>query len=427
MSFERDVAEARIQAIAVLRRCATPMGFAASGTTDGYPEIWARDAAVTAIGVAAAEVAELAPVARSSLATLAGHQSALGRIPTNVDPAGRATTANPGGVDGTLWFVIAQRVLDAAFGPDPVADDDARRTVLELALRWARYQDSDEDGLLESAEASNWADLLAYRGKVLSDNVLYVLALRAAAAMAVDRGLADLALHEGLAERAARALNELHWVDAPDGLWDRATSAAIRGDHLEARRLAQLTTSVLWRRPFYLPWVGFRSYGDWCDVLGNALAILAGVADSAKASMIVDYLIAIEATKPWPARAIDPPIRPGDADWREYYRNNGLNLPDQYHNGGCWPWIGGMLVCALVRSGRREEAAETLERLIRCVRTARPGGPVNEWEFTEWYHGRTGQPMGRPLQAWSAAMVLAACRAVETGGLPWLDSVLASG
>jgi glycogen debranching enzyme len=426
MSIERDIAEAREQAIAVLRRCATPIGFAASGTADGYPEIWARDAAVTAIGVAAAEVAELAPVARLSLATLASHQSVLGRIPTNVDAAGRPTTANAGGVDGTLWFVIAQRVLDASFGPDPAADDEARRTALELAIRWARFQDSDEDGLLESAEASNWADLLAYRGKILTDNVLYVLALQAAAAMALDRGLADAALHRELAERAARSLNELHWVEAPDGLWERATSGAIRGDHLEARRLAQLTASVLWRRPFYLPWVGFRSYGDWCDALGNTLAILAGVAGAAKASMIFDHLAAVGATEPWPARAIDPPIRPGDTDWRDYYRNGGLNLPDQYHNGGCWPWIGGLLVCALVRSGRSEEAAATLERLIRCVRTARPGGPVDEWEFAEWYHGRTGRSMGRPLQAWSAAMVLAACRAVETGRLPWLDSVLGS-
>ncbi len=67
-----------------------------------------------------------------------------------------------------------------------------------------------------------------------------------------------------------------------------------------------------------------------------------------------------------------------------------------------------------------------LERLLRCVRVARPGGPVAEWEFTEWYHGRTGRPMGRPLQAWSAAMVLAACRAVEIGRLPWLDAILVS-
>jgi glycogen debranching enzyme len=423
VSFEGDVAEARRQAIDVLRRCAGPAGFSASGTPDGYPEIWARDASLVAIGIAAADVAELAAPARASLATLAAARSSLGRIPTNVGPDGQPTTANAGGVDGTLWFVVAQAVLDRTFGLEPEGDDADRRDALEGAIRWARYQDSDEDGLIESAEASNWADLLAYRGKILADNVLYVLALRGATAMVRTRGLADGALHEELASRATAALNAVHWVESHDGLWDGGSSAAISGPRSEWRRLAQLTMAGLWRRPFYLPWVGFRSYGDWCDVMGNALAILAGVADETRAAAILDHFAAVEVTQPWPARAIDPPLRPGDPDWREYYRNGGLNLPDQYHNGGSWPFIGGLVVCALVRAGRPEEAAAALERLIRCVRQARPGGPVAEWEFTEWYHGRTGRPMGRPLQAWSAALVLAACRAVETGRLPWLETI----
>ena len=36
-------------------------------------------------------------------------------------------------------------------------------------------------------------------------------------------------------------------------------------------------------------------------------------------------------------------------------------------------------------------------------------GIVGEWEFNEWAHGKTGKPMGKIYQAWSAAQYIAAC------------------
>ncbi|OGN82116.1 MAG: hypothetical protein A2X23_08675 [Chloroflexi bacterium GWC2_73_18] len=400
------------RAVEVLRRCAGPRGFTASGTADGYPEVWARDAMVTLVGVCAARLEELLPAARASLETLAGGQSELGRIPLNVDPAGRPGTANAGALDGNLWFLIGHRALHEAFG---TTDLLARhRDALVRAMRWLRHHDVDEDGLLESQEASGWADLLAYRGKVLYDNVLYVLALRAYGALAAAVDLPEATLHARLADRAAERLEALHWVASRDGLWETAASPALRGGHDEAQRLAQLATAQLWNRPYFLPWVGFREYGDWCDVLGNSLAILAGIAGAERAAAILDHLEAVGAAEPYPAKAIWPPIRPGDRDWRDYYRNNGLNLPDQYHNGGIWPLVGGMLVAAEVGAGRRERAATHLERLAEACRLGREG----EWEFSEWLHGGTGRPMGRAFQAWSAAGYLVAHRAVATGEVP---------
>jgi hypothetical protein len=56
--------------------------------------------------------------------------------------------------------------------------------------------------------------------------------------------------------------------------------------HLEKLKAIRLEWFMLYHnmgtissRPFYLPWVAFREYGDWCDSLGNLLAILTGVAD----------------------------------------------------------------------------------------------------------------------------------------------------
>ncbi len=62
-------------------------------------------------------------------------------------------------------------------------------------------------------------------------------------------------------------------------------------------------------------------------------------------------------------RALYPPIRPGDKDWRDYYLLRNLNPPDHYHNGGAWPYIGGFYVAALVQAGRLDEAAHQLGKL----------------------------------------------------------------
>jgi len=41
---------------------------------------------------------------------------------------------------------------------------------------------------------------------------------------------------------------------------------------------------------YYLPWLGFRSAGEWFDSLGNLLAILSGVADERKTATILDFI-----------------------------------------------------------------------------------------------------------------------------------------
>jgi hypothetical protein len=288
-------------------------------------------------------------------------------------------------------------------------------------MLWVRYQDTDDDGLIESQEAADWADLLAYRGKVLYANVLYAMALRAYVALAERVDLPDPALHTRLAGVATARLNALHWVESDHGLWGSVTSPALTGGHHESRRLVQATVTQLWGRPFYLPWVAFRDFGDWCDVLGNSLAILAGIADAHRADRILTYFDDVGVAQPYPAKAIHPAITPGHKDWRDYYRNGDRSLPDQYHNGGIWPFIGGFLVAALVAAGRPAEAAGHLERLAGALRESHG----EAWEFNEWHHGRTGRPMGAPQQAWSAALYLFAYRAVADGAVPCLDEMRA--
>jgi len=104
-----------------------------------------------------------------------------------------------------------------------------------------------------------------------------------------------------------------------------------------------------------------------------------------------------------------PPVNPGDPDWRPYYTVNLLNLPQHYHNGGIWPFIGGGWVRFVNKLGIRELALKELFNLAKLNKL----GSSHEWEFNEWAHGKTGRPMGKAFQAWSASEYILACHELK--------------
>ena len=82
------------------------------------------------------------------------------------------------------------------------------------------------------------------------------------------------------------------------------------------------------------------------------------------------------------------------------------NMVYQYHNGGCWPMVGGFWVMALAALGERKRARLALERLAEA-------NALNGMQFNEWFHGLTGEPMGMAGQSWNAAAFLLAAAALE--------------
>ena len=42
------------------------------------------------------------------------------------------------------------------------------------------------------------------------------------------------------------------------------------------------------------------------------------------------------------------------------------------------------------------------------------------WQFNEWFHGQSGEPMGMPGQSWNAALYVLAWQALN-GRLPLFD------
>lgn len=422
MQSTKLLKEAQQRAQAIIQRCATPHGFRASGLAAGYPQVWARDNGIIFLGAAATGDPQLLAAGRAALETLGAHQSRLGLIPLNVNPdTGYVSTENAGASDGNLWFILGHYLHFCQTGD--LAFLQQHWPTINRALLWLDYQDMNECGLLEIPEAGDWMDLLAVRYNVLYDNVLYYGALLAHAELAKQlTATAETHRPEVDAAGVHERINLLMWID-------RCWVAEHFAEHLQKLQAMRLEWYMLYHnigaissRPFYLPWVAFREYGDWCDSLGNLLAVLTGVADFHRTEHIMRYLRQVGMAEPYPTKAIYPPIYPGEPNWRDYYRSRNLNLPHQYHNGGIWPMIGGFHVAALIQHGWQNEA----EQLLVALAEANRQGVSADWEFNEWLHGSSGHPMGFAQQAWSASMYLYAYHAVENGALPLFADLLAT-
>ncbi len=412
------LAKAHDKALETLHKCITPHGFRASGLAAGYPQIWARDSAVTAFGALVTQDAMLIKAAKQSLITLSKFQSSRGLIQLNVNPdTGYVSTENAGSIDSNLWYILLHYLYYLTTDDQDVMGK--YWSVINKALIWLEYQDMNECGLLEIPEAGNWMDLVSVRYNTLYDNVLYyaaVLAYEQMAQLMPSAGHTPVIASASIHER----INLLLWID-------RCWVAEHFAEHLERLKAIRLEWFMLYHnigtissRPYYLPWVAFREYGDWCDTLGNCLAVLSGVADGHHREHILRYMYQVGIADPYPSKAIHPPIYPGEDDWRDYFRSRNLNMPHQYHNGGIWPMVGGFHVAALVRHDWMEEA----ERMLVLLAKGNHASSDSRWGFNEWLHGESGHPMGYDMQAWSAAMYLYAEHAVATGNMPLFDQLV---
>jgi glycogen debranching enzyme len=403
------------------------------GSSQAYQQLWGRDSMICGLGLWLCQDTEGGAIHARSLETLRQFQSTLGKIPHNIgytdvdDPAlvalgGRlaekgterrlvADTTHAGCVDSNLWYIIGH-YYHYVQGKDTEFLRQAWPS-LEKSFLWLRYQDSNECGLLEVHEAMDWADLFSNRYNVLFDNALYYAAWKAMGQMAA---VLDLAADDYFrnAEDVRGKINILLWVgpEAPKD-WDW-----IRRERQEWLYPLHRVETELVIRPFYLPYMAFRDYGDRFDTLGNLMAILFGVADQQKANLILDYIHNCGLNEPFPVRSVYPVINPGEKDWREYFRVRNLNQPHHYHNGGAWAFIGGFYVAALVQVGRLDEAEFQLSKLAQMNQL----GVRTEWEFNEWVHGTSGRAMGYAGQSWSAAMYLYAYEAVKQGRVSGFDA-----
>ncbi|MDP2910706.1 MAG: glycoside hydrolase 100 family protein [bacterium] len=350
------------QAINVCQHCAKPSGFFASGLPEGYQSLWARDSMITSLGACLIDKKFKTPF-KKSLELLSKHQSQLGQIPNavgdyNFDRKSKVTFNT---IDSTLWYLIGHYAYSQSYKDKTLLKKYEKN--IDQAFLWLSYQDPNEDKLLVQQPTMDWQDAFPHKyGRVINTQALYYAVLK-------------MFNKNKLAQRIKKIVNGE--IEKYLSLYNEKTG-------------------------YYHPWIWknhdrAREQGEWFDTAGNLLAIVTGLATPKISNKILNYIEKEKINKPYPCKAIFPPLKPGDKEWQLYF-SEVISQPGQYLNGGVWPFIGGFYVVALVKTGKYSQAEKELKNLADCNNL----GGKREWEFNEWLDGKTGQPKGAPYQGWSA-------------------------
>jgi len=396
------------KALEALRRNITPKGFSACslddnqvyGTDENYRSVWARDGAMTIIWSLDLDDPDIRQCQAATLRTLLTHQTPAGQIPANVsidnDCPEYSGVGGITSIDSGMWVILAVLRYSETTGDWSIAEDF--RHQLQRTMDWLSAHDSNNCGLLEIPEAGDWTDLFARSYHVLYDEVLWQRCLMCYAKVLrhfdEEQQAAD---YDKWAEHVRVVILRNFWPSTqPHNATDRLPSFSdVQFGLGDARYLVAEIT------PFNFSWR--------CDVFGNLLAYLTNLVDRDRALMTFRFLWGVGVNDPGPVKCLYPPVQAGDPEWKPYFTVNLLNLPNHYHNGGIWPFVGGLWVRYIHKLGLKDIARRELVGLARLCAT----GATHEWEFNEWHHGVTGRPMGKAYQAWSAASFLRACHALH--------------
>jgi sucrose-6F-phosphate phosphohydrolase len=391
------------KAIETLRKNITPLGFSAcsikdnvsSGTDENYNSVWARDGAITIIGsLSLINDEEIHQCQRQTLLTLLEHISPNGQIPSNIRIENNVPDySGVGGIcsiDSGLWVVIAfyeyiKVTKDFKFLRMHISD-------VQQTMKWLEAHDGNNDALIEIPEAGDWTDLFGRSYNILYDEILWYRANVCFGRLLEMLGdYQEAGVYIRWSQVIKKEILQNFWPSTQQKLFQSVSFAERQftlGD--TAYLIAQVT-------PFDFSWR--------CDIFGNVLAFLHGAVDSEKAHKAFRFMLGAGVNEPYPVANVYPVVNPGDPDWRPYYTVNLLNLPNHYHNGGIWPFVGGFWVKFINKLGLKDMALSELYKLALLNKE----GVSEEWEFTEWAHGTTGKPMGKAYQAWSAAQYISAC------------------
>lgn len=394
------------KAVEGLKRNITPMGFSAcsltdnktEGTDENYRSVWARDGAITVIGSLKIKDKEVRECQRATLTTLFDHLSLTGQVPSNVSIDTQIPDySGVGGIcsiDSGIWLIVATFEYVRATGDLEFLRNHWDR--LQGAMDWLSAQDSNNDGLIEVPEAGDWTDLFGRSYNPLYDEVLWYRANICYGRMMELLGEWKMAGdYLRWASHIKRTILRKFWPSM-DGHKDSAYSFADNQFSLgDTQYLLAQTT------PFAFDWR--------CDVYGNVLAFLFDVLGTDQAQKAFRFMWGVGVNDPYPVRNLYPVVQAGDPDWKPYYTVNLLNLPNHYHNGGIWSFVGAMWVQFIHKLGYHDLAVSELVKLAKVNEQ----GIAESWEFNEWAHGETGRPMGKAFQAWSCSEFIRACHLLK--------------
>jgi sucrose-6F-phosphate phosphohydrolase len=401
------IAEGYRRALIALRKNITPLGFSAcslddnevTGTDVNYRSVWARDGAITIVGTVDLPDADIREAQLATLRTLLDHLAYSGQIPANI----RLDTGEPhysgvGGIcaiDGGFWTVLAFYLYVRRHEDWELLSQYA--APLDRLMNWLLGLDSNNDGLIEIPEAGDWTDLFGRSYHILYDEVLwYRAAVAYGRLLEFQKRFDDASSWLRRAQTIRSKILASFWPSTKPR--DPSTRISFADQQFAVGDASYLLAEIT---PFAFNWR--------CDVLGNIQAFIGNVLDVDRARTAFKFMWGVGVNEPFPVANLYPSVQAGDPDWRAYYTVNLLNLPGHYHNGGIWPFIGGMWVRFIHRLGLRDVACRELLKLAQVNRL----GKNQDWEFNEWIHSRTGRPMGKAFQTWSASSFINACHEMQ--------------
>jgi hypothetical protein len=350
----------------------------------GYPEPYTRDLMISSLGILLTGNVELIKSLQKTLETVARNQSPQGHIPSLVHDR-----QDRGSSDCTPLFLIATALFRQVTGKKNFLEQAVRK-----AMVWMEHQSPTNRVLVAQLPTSDWRDEQWVLGYGLYVNTLVYAYLHL---FGRHRRAAELKEQMGrFFVRSDRQNRHIH-----EGL-------------------------VLPNKPYYALWAYKVYRSERFDLLGNSIAILTGLASTARARRIISWVeTECRSMRKNGDLAVNLPpnffpyIRPEDPDWVARYAK--YNKPGEYHNGGIWPFVCGFYVAALVAAGKHELAAKKLIDLTELLRPAKAADV--EFGFNEWIKAQDGVLHGEDWQSWSAAMYLYAVACVEEKRTPFFDRI----
>ncbi|MEK7203001.1 MAG: glycoside hydrolase 100 family protein [Patescibacteria group bacterium] len=344
-----------------------------------YLSIFGRDASICSLGMVASKNLKLIAIAEKSLKNLAAYQADNGQIPNYVKPKTKTVDFwYLGCIDATLWWLIAIKFFDKYSAKKSLLKNQFKQNITK-AIFWLEAQEHQKFYLLQQNEASDWADIMPRSGYALYSNALWFWVKKLYKLKTINK-----------------TKENFNFLFYP---WQKIPLSYFKENNRAKTLIKYIKNNN--KLPYYFSFVNYLIGGKDADVYANLLACLLDLPDKKLKSKIINFCEKEKNNSSFPIKACFYPIKENDKLWRPYMLIHKQNYPEQYHNGGIWPFIGCFWPMLLYKNNDQDKAWQELEKIAQANK-------LNNWEFNEWMHGKTGKPMGMVGQSWNASMFILA-------------------
>lgn len=375
------------QAFQVLKNSSTAAGFLATATGDeNYNRVWSRDSAITALAILLHEREELYPSVKASILTLAQQQNDQGLIPSNVAVAATENASVSygtlvGRVDAQTWWLI-QTCLYLS----KTQDLDLKTKLKAPAFQVLNLLDAWEFNarhLVYTPLGGNWADEYILSGYTLYDNLLRYWALKLCSSCWPEV--------QQLQQKILLVRNAIEH--------NFCSTKPTSEQTLHPRIFQTLQKQQI---PFLPACFDAAQYTLQWDAAANGLALLLGF----EIPGLTAYIKKFETDRQqlfipsfWPV------IQRQDAAWallENQYNYSFKNEPYQFHNGGSWPVMSGILAMGLQKQSTElaRQIAQSYEQFLEQTDT---------FHFSEYISTNDFKPGGKQQMCFSASGYLFMC------------------